>query len=62
MVSSSHLKELLSAPYNKERNLSLKVCKDGDTLKINRMHPLSGNTKAARRHFRDDPEFISKIE
>ena len=62
MVASSHLKELLSVPYNKEKCLSLRVSKQGETLKIDRMHPLVGNTKAARRHMRHDPELVSKIE
>jgi hypothetical protein len=62
MVSSAHLKELLSAPYNHEKTLSLKVCKDGETLKINRMHPLTGNTKGAQKYFKNDPEFVTKIE
>jgi hypothetical protein len=26
------------------------------------MHPLSGNTKGAKKHFKNDPEFVSKIE
>jgi hypothetical protein len=26
------------------------------------MHPLSANTKGARRHFKHDQEFVSKIE
>jgi hypothetical protein len=29
---------------------------------INKMHPLVGNTKAARKHMKDDPELVSKIE
>jgi hypothetical protein len=62
MVSSSHLKELLSSPYNQEAPLSLKVSKQGETLLINKMHPLTANTKGARKHFKDDPEFVSKIE
>lgn len=62
MVSSAHLKELLSAPYNNEKSLSLKVSKQGETLQINKMHPLTANTKGARKHFKDDREFVSKIE
>ena len=62
MISSSHLKDLLSTPYNNEKAISLKVSKEGETLRINKMHPLVGNTKGARRHMRDDPEFVSKIE
>ena len=61
-MSSAHLKELFSAPYNKEKSISLKVSKEGDTLRINHMHPLSGNTMAAKKHFKYDQEFVSKIE
>ena len=62
MVSSSHLKELLSVPYNNEKNVSLKVSKYGETLRINRIHPLVGNKLAAQKHLKHDPEFVSKIE
>lgn len=62
LVSSSNLKELLSAPYNTEKNMSLKVHRHGDTLTINKMHPLVGNAKGARMHLKDDPELVSKIE
>lgn len=37
MISSQHLKDLLSVPYNKEKPISLKVEKQGDTLKVNKM-------------------------
>jgi len=39
LMASSHLKELLSAPYNEKKPISLKVNKLGDTLVINKMHP-----------------------
>lgn len=62
LVSSSNLKELLSVPYNNEKSVSLKVQRHGDTISINKMHPLVGNAKGARKHLRDDPELVSKIE
>ncbi len=62
LTSSSHLKQLFSAPYNREKTVSLKVSNQGGTLKINQMHPLVGNTIAARRHLQYDPDLVSKIE
>ncbi|CDW87761.1 erythroid differentiation-related factor 1 [Stylonychia lemnae] len=62
MVSSSHLKELFSAPYNKEKSISLKVQKQGDILKINRMSPIKGNSKGAQKYLQDEPEIIERIE
>eukprot|EP00347_Sterkiella_histriomuscorum_P014356 403361184 len=62
MISSTHLKELLSAPYNKEKPISLKVQKQGDTLKINRMSPLTGNQKGVQKHLKNDIDLVERIE
>lgn len=56
LASSSHLKQLFSAPYNREKPVSLKVSKEGETLRLNHMHPLLGNTVGARRYLQhSDP-------
>jgi hypothetical protein len=41
--SSKNFKTLLAAPYIKEKPLSLRVTKEGETLTINEMNPLTGN-------------------
>lgn len=62
MLSSTHLKELLSAPYNSETSISLNVKKQGETLMINKMHPLLGNKMGAQKHLKEDSNLADKIK
>ncbi len=61
MCSNGDLKTLLSAPYNEQQPISLKVSKRGNTHVLDSIEPIVGNSRAAKTNLKNDEKVVNRV-